>query len=222
MSRILGVALAGALVWCLAGGQAFAQRGGGGGGRGGGGGHGGGHSGGHSGGGGHGGGHSGGSFHSGSHHSGNFNHGNFRFYGGFYYPFYGYGLYGYGRYGAGYGGYGAGYGYNSYYYDPNYYPVPYPPDNGPLVSGAPGNEAQIVVTLPDPDGEVWFDGRKTRQNGAMRTFVSPPLDGKYSYQISAAWHAGGKLITQERMVNVAPGARVAVDFNPERLPAPKE
>ena len=42
-----------------------------------------------------------------------------------------------------------------------------------------------------------------------------------TYQISAAWHTGGKLITQERTVNVAPGARVAVDFNPERLPPPK-
>ena len=49
----------------------------------------------------------------------------------------------------------------------------------------------------------------------------PPLDGRYAYQISAAWHAGGKLITQERTVNVEPGVRVAVDFNPERLPAPK-
>jgi uncharacterized protein (TIGR03000 family) len=137
---------------------------------------------------------------------------------------YGYGGYGYG----GYSTYGGGYGYpygGSYFVSPGaaYVPLGDPNYIQPPPTATPpapaSNVGQIQVVLPDGDGEVWFDGKKTRQTGPTRMFVTPAVDpGKtYNYQISAAWHQGGKLVGDERTVTVTPGATTVVDFS---RPAP--
>jgi uncharacterized protein (TIGR03000 family) len=174
-------------------------------------------------------------YHSGYHnnyyHNNHYHNGYNRYYAS-YYPFLGlaYGL-------------ARGYGYNSYnsfyypYYDTPYYGVPaynggsYPldygpppyygtPPNGGQAPAASANQAQVIVTMPNAEGEVWFDGQKTRQSGVTRTFLTPPLDGTYSYQISAAWYQNGRLVTDERTVKVSPGVQVAVSFSPDLLPPP--
>jgi uncharacterized protein (TIGR03000 family) len=138
--------------------------------------------------------------------------GGYPFVGGYFSP-YSYG--GYSGYGGGYGGglYGSASGFGSYFLpnlpdDANAAPTP------PVAPPASGT-AQIQVLLPDADGEVWFDGRKTRQLGNTRLFATPQLEpGKtYSYQISAAWHQNGKLVGDERTIEVAPGRTVVVDFS---------
>jgi uncharacterized protein (TIGR03000 family) len=123
----------------------------------------------------------------------------------------------YGAYGGYNGLYGAASGFGSYFApyipeDPNLAPPTAPPP----ASGT----AQIQVLLPDADGEVWFDGRKTRQLGNTRLFATPQLEpGKaYSYQVSAAWHQNGKLVGDERTIEVAAGRTVIVDFS---RPAPE-
>lgn len=154
-------------------------------------------------------------------------------YGG-YYDGYGYGRgyydgYGYGRgYGYGYPGYSSYY-YPSYSYGPGYnygywnggygYAPSYGGGYGPsyaMPTQQDSSTATVQVKLPDANAEVWFDGQKTRQNGSTRTFTTPPLDGQYQYQISAAWHQDGRLVTQERTVSVKPGANVTVDFTQTR------
>jgi uncharacterized protein (TIGR03000 family) len=149
--------------------------------------------------------------------------GGYPFGGGYFSPYRNY-LGGYGAYGGG-GFYGSVAGFGSYYV-PSY--GPYPDDPGfvpqmPPVPQAPpvaNGYAHIQVLLPDGDGEVWFDGRKTRQTGTTRLFASPQLEpGKtYSYQVSAAWHQNGKLVGDERSVSVAPGTTTIVDFS---RPAPE-
>src|SRR5262249_7084220 len=90
------------------------------------------------------------------------------------------------------------------------------PSNGTVMdSGRDANTAQVVVRLPDPNGEVWFNGQKTGQTGTARSFTIPPLEPghTYTYDISAAWHQDGRLVTQTRKVEVSPGSAVAVDFS---------
>lgn len=144
--------------------------------------------------------------------------------------------YGYGRpydYYPGYGAYDGAYDgypsrrlyrnyYGSRYYQPGYYSDPryaVPAFVEPAYGSSP---ARIEVRLPHPDAEVWFDGRKTDVIGARRIFITPPLPaGTYSYNISAAWHQGGRLVTEERTVTVRAGSSTLVDFTqPLILPVP--
>ena len=133
------------------------------------------------------------------------------------------------------------YGYGSYYASPNYsYSSPgyynYPSTNYqyyPPTSGAPivqpqvsSDQAQIQVVLPNPDAEVTFDGAKTTSVGRVRLFHTSSLDpnGSYSYRIGASWMQDGRPITDARVVSVAPGRTVVVDFTQpvtESVPLPK-
>lgn len=158
---------------------------------------------------------------------------------------YGRGYYGgYGPYGVyrpgisvGVGGYpGYGYSYPYRYYDAGFYPgyyysMPAYSSVAPTYYAAPyatpaydtGSAARIEVRLSDGNAEVWFDGHKTRQTGTSRTFTTPALEpGSYTYQISAAWYQGDRLVTQERHVTVRPGASTLVDFEVQTLPTPRK
>jgi uncharacterized protein (TIGR03000 family) len=83
-------------------------------------------------------------------------------------------------------------------------------------SGAARNSAQIQLRLPSPEAEVRFDGQNTQQKGTMRLFTTPPLDGTYSYQVTAVWQKDGQPITRDRTITVRPGASVMVDFTTDR------
>jgi uncharacterized protein (TIGR03000 family) len=198
----------------------------------------------HGGGGGHGGGYHGGGYAGGYHggyyggHYGGYLHNypayhsyyrpysNLGFLGGYYYP----GLFGYG---FGYD-YGLGYGYPWAYSAPSYrysypsvdysYPsVDYTPSVSAYfdpqsagVAGAPTTEAPATVTviLPSPDAQVWFDDHAMQQQGAMRTFVSPPLapNQDFVYQIRARWQEQGRTMDQTRTATVRAGQTTAIDF----------
>jgi uncharacterized protein (TIGR03000 family) len=69
-----------------------------------------------------------------------------------------------------------------------------------------------------PDAELWFEDDKTRQAGASRDFVSPPLQvGRvFTYKVRARWtDSNGRVIDRARPVNVEAGRRVVVDFATE-------
>ncbi len=75
------------------------------------------------------------------------------------------------------------------------------------------NRAHLWLRLP-ADAEVWFDGDRTRQSGALRHYYTPPLTpGKeYSYQVQARWTEDGKAVERKRRVEVRAGETVRVDL----------
>jgi uncharacterized protein (TIGR03000 family) len=169
------------------------------------------------------------------------------FYGGFYYgyPFgYGYGYGGYPYYDNYYNSY-----YNaptyvapSYDYgDPGYSPFAGPaydyappaansyappandyadPLQGPTLLPAPLNDtAEVTVFLPQPDAQIWVNGKSMPSNSSTRrSFVSPPLQpGRpYSYRISAAWMENGRQVRVDKMVSLTAGRGATVDFTSAR------
>ena len=73
----------------------------------------------------------------------------------------------------------------------------------------------MEVRVP-ANAEVWVEGDKTSQTGAVRHFSSPALTpGKtFTYDLRARWTgADGKAVDRTKQVKVQAGARVGVDFN---------
>ena len=70
------------------------------------------------------------------------------------------------------------------------------------------------------DAEIWFDGTKMQQTGAVRQFVTPSLEpGKsYTYEVRARWTQNGQPMEETRTVQVRNGRQAFVDFN---SPVPK-
>jgi uncharacterized protein (TIGR03000 family) len=134
---------------------------------------------------------------------------------------------GHGYYPAGYGwGYGSPYGYYrvspyaswsypmySAYSSPasSYESFYYSPSTGGV--GQPANSARILVRVP-ADAQVWFNDKEMSSTGPIREFVSPSLNAekKSVYDIRARWMDNGREVTQERTIDVTPGARVQVVF----------
>jgi uncharacterized protein (TIGR03000 family) len=161
------------------------------------------------------------------------------FNGGFYFPFgYGYGYGGYPYYDNYYNSY-----YNSPtyvapaydYIDPGYTPFVSPaydyapaansyappafdyagPVQAPAASAPLKNTGEVIVYLPQPDAQVWVNGKSMPSNSSTRrSFVSPPLQtGRpYSYRISAAWVENGRQVRGDRTVSLAAGRAATVDF----------
>ena len=134
-----------------------------------------------------------------------------------------------GYYGAGNGGYWGGVSaypgaYSDYRYGyaaPSYVvpTAPYYYDSTPAPAGyaprADASDLTVHVTVRVPAGaEVWFDGTKTRQTGAVREFESPELmrGREYTYEVRARWTQDGKEVSRTRSIEVAAGARKTVDF----------
>jgi uncharacterized protein (TIGR03000 family) len=79
--------------------------------------------------------------------------------------------------------------------------------------------ARLEVRLPDPQATIWVEGKEIASSGAVRQFKSPQLDPahEYTYTVKAEWHADGKIISDERSINVRPNDQFVVDFT---KPAP--
>jgi uncharacterized protein (TIGR03000 family) len=73
--------------------------------------------------------------------------------------------------------------------------------------------ASLEVHVP-AEAEIWFDGARTQQSGAVRVFVSPPLPAgkEYVYEVQARWKQDGRDVVQRQEVAVRAGQRVRVDF----------
>jgi uncharacterized protein (TIGR03000 family) len=76
------------------------------------------------------------------------------------------------------------------------------------------NVAQIRVMLPDAQARVMFDETATKQAGTTRLFTTPQLTAGVvsSYRIRATFLQNGREVTQERVLNVAPGMTYVLDF----------
>ncbi len=127
------------------------------------------------------------------------------------------------------------YGYPSYYssYPSDYY-ASYPsnyyayggPDYGEqlppqqyVVSRPVADVARLEVRLPDPQANIWVQGKEISSSGAVRQFQSPQLEPmhRYTYTIKAEWNENGNLTSDERKVSVQADTQSVVDFT---KPAP--
>src|SRR5690349_1096299 len=81
---------------------------------------------------------------------------------------------------------------------------------GPL---AAARTAQFTVEVP-PAAQLWIDDQPTRQSGAVRQFVTPPLpgNGRSAYVLRARWRAGERDVEQSRLISLRPGEHVTVSF----------
>jgi uncharacterized protein (TIGR03000 family) len=154
-------------------------------------------------------------------------------YGGGYYP--GYSTYGSGYYpGSVWGNYNRGsyygngstypgYGATDFYSSgsagmSSYYGPGTMPDAGYSYGARAGAETRdsvrLNVRLPDPNAEVWVEGKRTEQRGTSREFVSPALnpDKSYTYEVRARWTENGKDVERTKTVPVRANGTVTVDF----------
>jgi uncharacterized protein (TIGR03000 family) len=105
-------------------------------------------------------------------------------------------------------------------------PAPAQTQEPPQAPPAADNAAHLQLVVPE-NAEVLFDGGKTTQTGPIREFISPKLpDGKvYDYTIVVRYSdAGGKPVTDRRVIHVRANDWFKIDFTrpapPEPLPVP--
>ena len=84
-----------------------------------------------------------------------------------------------------------------------------------------GQPATVRLMLPQDDAEVLFDDHFTKQKGANRLFVTPPLNTArpFTYTLTVKWWPNNYTeVIRTRVVEVKAGKEVEVDF---RKPDPK-
>jgi uncharacterized protein (TIGR03000 family) len=83
-----------------------------------------------------------------------------------------------------------------------------------IVGHADTSKARFEVLVPRADAEVWFDGVKRDETGAVRTFTTPSLTpgAKYAYTVRARWQEGNRTLTRSKDVYFKAGQLVLVDF----------
>jgi uncharacterized protein (TIGR03000 family) len=96
-------------------------------------------------------------------------------------------------------------------------PGPFPmslPAPTPVTQSIDPTCIRVAVKVPDKDAAVWVNKAETKQKGADRVYVSPPLPGggKYQYELTAEWTENGRPRSETRTVTALPGEAVVVDF----------
>src|ERR1700686_1401617 len=89
-----------------------------------------------------------------------------------------------------------------------------------LLGNAGGQEtgekpAYLRVLVPQDDAKLLFDGSPTKQTGASRLFVTPPLKlGKtFSYTVVAKWEPNNYTkVTRTRVVELQAGKEIELDL----------
>jgi len=87
--------------------------------------------------------------------------------------------------------------------------------SGPATVQSPPDENRVRFNFAVPrDAEVWFDDTRTAQTGAVRRFISPPLQpgADYKYRIRVWWMDNGHAFANTRTVTVRPGELVNLTF----------
>ncbi len=76
-----------------------------------------------------------------------------------------------------------------------------------------GPAATIHIKVPEA-ARIWFENFETKQGGAERDFVSPPLTPgvNYTYHVRAQWTENGQTFTQTREFRVRSGNTISLDF----------
>jgi uncharacterized protein (TIGR03000 family) len=90
------------------------------------------------------------------------------------------------------------------------------------LNAAPADNVIYIDIRVPADAEVWIEGQRMSQKGAVRYFESPPVNPgvEYVYHIRAY----GQDVDEVRDATVHPGSKVAIDFTKrarETAPPPK-
>jgi uncharacterized protein (TIGR03000 family) len=132
----------------------------------------------------------------------------------------GYGGCGYGGYGyGGYGGWGyGGYGYGGYATSPNsgYMSSAGPSNVRPRVSSSqPASDSALLMVSVPADAKVFVNGRPTKSTGESRHYTSTGLQPAafYPYQVRAEFIRGGKLVSEEKTVQLTAGQTSSLAFS---------
>jgi len=74
--------------------------------------------------------------------------------------------------------------------------------------------SQVEVIMPDPQGQIWFDGLKSSSTGQVRYFGFPEdQPGKTNtHKFTATFMRDGEMVTETREVRVEGGKTAVVDF----------
>jgi len=77
-------------------------------------------------------------------------------------------------------------------------------------------KGHVVVKLPRANAQLLIDGKKTKQEGRSRRFVSPAIpEGRtFTYKLTARWKEKGHEIERTRKVTLRPGQRKEIQFPP--------
>jgi uncharacterized protein (TIGR03000 family) len=96
----------------------------------------------------------------------------------------------------------------------SFYPSAAAEEYGTLSTPFAGNQPVWINMSVPANAQITFNGAKTRQTGAMRAFVSPPLaPGRdYYYDVTAKWEQGGREVTRTRHIAVQAGDVINVTF----------
>jgi uncharacterized protein (TIGR03000 family) len=75
------------------------------------------------------------------------------------------------------------------------------------------DRATVDVHVP-ATAQVWFDNTATRQTGAERQYVSPPLTPgqNFTYDVRARWIDNGRVTDLTRTITVHANSVASVDF----------
>jgi uncharacterized protein (TIGR03000 family) len=80
--------------------------------------------------------------------------------------------------------------------------------------GGQNADARIELKVP-ANAEVWLDGHKTKQDGAARSFITPPIQpGKsFTYDLRVRWTTdAGIVVDVTRPIQVRAGRQTMVGF----------
>jgi len=130
-----------------------------------------------------------------------------------------------------------GYPYPYAYPYPAYYAAPAPapayqyaaqPAPAPSTSATASTwqtarpQGVIDIRLPDAQGEAWVDGHKVGGGGTVRTYRDVAGgNSSHIYKVTAVWHDQGRLVSQERVVDLGSGSNASVDFTQAEQTASK-
>jgi uncharacterized protein (TIGR03000 family) len=81
--------------------------------------------------------------------------------------------------------------------------------------GRGGRARPVLLEVHVPaEAEIWIDGEKTVQKGAVRQYISPPIEPgrQYTYEIKVKWMDKDGERSQTRAVAVRAGDRRMVDL----------
>lgn len=87
----------------------------------------------------------------------------------------------------------------------------------PLVAQPPAatTKSKLVITVPEPDSELYIEGRPTKTTGVHREFETPNLEaGKtYEYDFKVSWRPNNyTVLTRTRSVQFQAGESITVDL----------
>jgi uncharacterized protein (TIGR03000 family) len=97
---------------------------------------------------------------------------------------------------------------------PTAYPAQVIIANGGGCAGPAITRGSVQIRLPDAQAAVWCNGQILSDTGLVRNITTQPLQAgtDYSFDVKAAWHEGGQLVSQQQTINISAGGTAIVYF----------